>query len=87
MTEKARILGDEPAFPQAGFYVEESNYQVQVASMSLCNVAGCTKREFFSAMAMQSLISVHHYNDNVNHKNLAENSLIYADALLEKLSE
>ena len=88
MTEKAKRLGNEPAFPQAGLHIEGGLYRVETAGMSLDDVVGLTKREYFAGLAMQGIVS--DINVKLDEKgciSVAKMSLNCVDALLEELSK
>lgn len=61
-------IGDAPAFPS----------QVHVKS----DLSGLTKREYFAAMAMQSLLTT---CAGANPNDLANDAVVYADALIKTL--
>jgi hypothetical protein len=61
-------IGDTPAFPS----------QVHVKS----DLSGLTKREYFAAMAMQSLLTT---CAGANPNDLANDAVVYADALIKTL--
>jgi len=67
MTDKARNLGNE--------YVTDASFTSQKRE-------GLTKREYFAALAMQSLIS-----KSVSNSLIAKEAVDCADALLEELSK
>lgn len=74
---------DQPAFPNLSPYVDVPD-------------TGLTKREYFAAMAMQGMITAitkfrnePTMNDIIVHRpvDVAEISVVYADALLKQLSQ
>lgn len=53
---------------------------------------GCTKREYFAGLAMQSVIAAKHeeikwWTDEVKHQSFAQAAVSYADALLAELEK
>lgn len=66
---------DEPAFPRT----------VQQWNDTFKNVDGLTKREYFSAIAMQGLLS--HSGDTRNRFFVVEDAVNYSDALIEELNK
>lgn len=76
MTDKKGIKmtnTNEPAYPIKGALVEHQ-------------YSGLSKREIFAMTAMQGLISIR-ATCPIGLKKVVEESLIYADALLEELSK
>jgi len=49
--------------------------------------ASLTKLEYFTAMAMQGLLSNPSYNNIANTKNIANSSIVFAKATLEALEK
>ena len=79
MTEKARKLGNEPAFPEM-IFVQSGE------ALEYCTVhsyAGLTKRQYFAGLAMQGLLSC----ESTTFECANENAIRCADALLEELSK
>jgi hypothetical protein len=79
MTEEAKKLGDE--------FVDVCNIPEITPSgydSGLVETVGLTKREYYAGLAMQGLIA----NGRVLlSANVAEEAILYADALLEELSK
>lgn len=69
---------NDPAFP--------ISYETDVQGLKVKhNYEGITKREIFAGMAMVGLIS--NYAGELTKETTANNALLYADALIEKLNE
>jgi len=71
MTERARIYGNNPAFPTG--HLKVGDYQ------------GITLRDLFSVVAMGAFLSTIRPGNNVDVKDLGIASVACADCLLEEL--
>ena len=73
--ENNKTHGDSPAFAKAAFYTDE--YGIDAPQ------EGCTKREYFAAMALQGLLA----NDSGLITSKARDAVKAADALIEELNK
>ena len=73
---------EQSAFPAKGTTLIEEFGIVQQVDVYFC---GLTKREYFAAMAMQGLLA--NSSNSIYPTEVAQDSLIYADALLAELEK
>jgi len=71
--------GEQPVNPLAQGYYNINGEEKYI------NGIGLTKREYFAAMAFQSLITMERIKDNAD--TIAETAVKYADALLKELEK
>jgi hypothetical protein len=83
MTEKAKRLSRQPAQPTMEF--KENLLASDQPPYDVATFSGLTKREYFTAMAMQG-IRLMQYPDDKDLQATAKAAVKYADALLEELS-
>jgi hypothetical protein len=82
MTEKAKRLGEQPAFP--AMYFNQNREAEETCTFEVNTNCGLNKREFFAGLAMQSCISMSKI-DPYNAAKIPSLSVVFADALLEEL--
>ena len=82
MTDKAKRLGNESVS-----YTKLENIQLSTGDFPVYNESYLTKREYFAAMAMQGFISRLSSLEFGIAYATAGHAVMFADALLEKLSE
>ena len=76
--ENNKTHGDSPAFAKAAFYTDE--YGIDAPQ------GGLTKREYFSAMAMQGIIANKDGLD-IKIERIVESAVDTADALIDELNK
>lgn len=88
MTAESEKLGDESAYPDAAYPLLQYQRVGDVEVTDIVN-RGLTKREVFAAMAMQGLCAGIDWSAGVlvNSKELTEDAISIADALLEGLAK